>query len=675
MAGSLLGLMRRRQRARGRGIRIYQALVWTNHITRLRRYHKSCSGLQNMQCDLDYTAARLFPASFEPHKTTIISQIDTSPAFNHYHYHHFDLPYASLNKMSPAMYNPYAKKARTDSGIIFSGNTPRLQLPASNTVVRPPATTLAITIMPQSQWRKGSIQKCKESVSKFKVNTGKKSHQTSIVPGEEAWDPEKKCPICRVHANNEKVELELAKAVSLGLPSAAIKSKIPHRKHHYKCALNTKTKGMLSKRSVEVLDFARNAIANNNTPPVIGGMGSVPTQNIEDCFKKQAAVSNCFKKQAATSDALTTETLESYRSTPMATELRVELERRLGQPDSSKKMQACRAPLGAALLIEYIDSKFSYARPKGQNLPGTEKFIDKYQNYRQFFKPGSILFTFPEERRDKVPLAGYHSIEGSSYLHVDWSMSHPDTMLTCPECQDGELIRDRWEFQKNKTLLPIVTQDGTTMWANIMKYICKNCLARCSANDGRLLASLPHDVSRCYPVKPKYAGSSSEIDRTFFQLSVEVSEDLEDNILTYANANVFSRKIWNRKLREHGRRLKDFFSICSNETHGAYPSVYEFCGSFFAPSADQLYDLLHRAERSELTPTGVSEYDRHRREIMGVGCEDLFAIDWTFAVLSNYLLKEKGAKACFTLCNEHGQVATANIVETTKVAEIAHAAK
>jgi hypothetical protein len=76
------------------------------------------------------------------------------------------------------------------------------------------------------------------------------------------------------------------------------------------------------------------------------------------------------------------------------------------------------------------------------------------------------------------------------------------------------------------------------------------------------------------PMKPRYTCGSKN-DWCFFQLSVELSEDLEDNILTYANAAVFSRKIWKRVLREYERRLLDYYSIskATGTLHRPYVSL------------------------------------------------------------------------------------------------------
>jgi hypothetical protein len=71
-----------------------------------------------------------------------------------------------------------------------------------------------------------------------------------------------------------------------------------------------------------------------------------------------------------------------------------------------------------------------------------------------------------------------------------------------------------------------------------MQYSCSSYNARFSGNDGLLLALLPPHVQLlCYPVNPKYAQKGAR-----FHLNLEVSQDLEDMMLTYANADLFLRK-------------------------------------------------------------------------------------------------------------------------------------
>ena len=117
--------------------------------------------------------------------------------------------------------------------------------------------------------------------------------------------------------------------------------------------------------------------------------------------------------------------LERWKATPLATELQMVLQERMQDSDYMGKLKPCRAPPAVAALVDYIDSTFFCRRPKDQNLPVSDIFVEKYNQYRRFFGPGSIAFVFPPERRDWSPYPHYHAVEGTTYLHVDWSMSHP----------------------------------------------------------------------------------------------------------------------------------------------------------------------------------------------------------------------------------------------------------
>jgi len=521
------------------------------------------------------------------------------------------------------------------------------------------------------------------------------------------------CKVCKVKEHNKRVKKEIEEATRAKASQEEIKKischlkSVPHRPHNKHCPGNKHKKQQSNQGFQSNIQQFVNPVNRNTVLPLL--VDTNGRQNFESpqFQPHHAGLAGSTMRSNnilapggvvnstpnGTSNTITGVTLtgllfpsnsttvvdeiirERWTCTPLATELRKELEERLGDQAYLDKFRACRAPLAIAVLVEYIDSTFQCRRPKHQNLPDSAIFIEKYDQYRRFFSSGSITFTFPPERQDRTPLAQYHAIEGSTYMHVDWTMSHPEIPLFCvePGC-NGRLIRDRYAFQKNRTLVPIIQQSHNCIWANVMKYLCDNCTQRGAANDGRLLAKLPCEVARCYPVKPTYAGASSEKEKTFFQLSIEVSEDLEDNILTYANAAVFSRKIWKRVLRDYERRLLDYFSIMKaiGGTCAPYVSLVEFSGKFYAPSAEQLYDMYHSSERSSLTPTGVSEYNRHRRELIGIGCDGLTAIDWTFSVCNNYALKEKGASSCFTMNNDAGQIAAAFLVPSTKVGQIAH---
>lgn len=626
--------------------------------------------------------------------------------------------------MTPGVKNPYLRHQRTRMPTTAQELTtttrgsatinPDVRLPPNNQIDRskednPSSKELQVENlggrMTQSQWRKGSITGCKRKATVFR---GPRTYDKTVeTQGLRA------CKVCKVKEHNSRIEKEIQEATKAKASKEEIQKiscnlrSIPHRAHSNHCPGNKTSKKQQSNQGIQqdIKQFANPFGNRGNGVPVLAGISGsnnfgmpatgLPLTGVTTGMESNnllAPGGSANSTSNGTSSTVTGVdvtgllfpcgrmvvdeiTQDRWKCTPLATELREELEERLGDHAYLDRFKACRAPLAIAVLVEYIDSKFQCKRPKLQNLPDSDIFVKKYDEYRRFFSPGAIAFTFPPERRDKLPLPQYHAIEGLTYMHVDWTMSHPDIQLFCvePGC-NGRLVRDRFAFQKNRTLVPIIQQDHHCIWANVMKYLCDNCTQRCAANDGRLLSSLPFEVARCYPVKPTYAGASNEKDKTFFQLSIEVSEDLEDNILTYANAGVFGRKIWKRVLRDYERRLLDYFSImkAGGGTAAPYVSLFEFSGKFYAPSAEQLYDMYHSAERSSLTPTGVSEFDRHRREIIGIGCDGLTAIDWTFSVCNNYTLKEKGASSCFTMNNDAGQIAAAFLVSSTKVGQVAH---
>ena len=77
----------------------------------------------------------------------------------------------------------------------------------------------------QSQKRNGAIQKCR------KRGTRVKHRQTLVqrsIGGGEAFDPLKHCKIC----------------VATRLVNLRLRDSVPHRPHHIRCPLNTKTRGL-----------------------------------------------------------------------------------------------------------------------------------------------------------------------------------------------------------------------------------------------------------------------------------------------------------------------------------------------------------------------------------------------------------------------------------------------
>jgi hypothetical protein len=167
-----------------------------------------------------------------------------------------------------------------------------------------------------------------------------------------------------------------------------------------------------------------------------------------------------------------------------------------------------------------------------------------------------------------------------------------------------------------------------------------------------------------YPVLPRLA-----VPGATFHLDVECAEDFTYMMLIYANGDFFSRRLYDRKLREYERQLISFFSIQTEEKHSKYVSMKEWIGKI-PPSGGTLRLLYQQVKHSKLNYTGVSNVDRYSREISTAGCNDLSATDWTHEVTNNYNVP--GAKACLTMNRETSEIAALGLVKTTGVDQTAH---
>jgi hypothetical protein len=368
------------------------------------------------------------------------------------------------------------------------------------------------------------------------------------------------------------------------------------------------------------------------------------------------------------------EEIFDFDKTEMATRLRTELDNRMNSEDQSQVL-GCNAPAGISHMVHHIMGEFTHRKAKAgrEGQPKTAAYLESQRKYRQFFVPGEIKFTFPSEAPSKLPSPHYHALQKTSYIHVDWEMSHPGANLYCYECDkkkpdaNVKLAHDRTNFTKNRNLFPIFDQGGSVIWASVMSYCCPECKTRYPGNDGRLLQMLDPQVRQAYPVHPRYA-----VEGATWHLTKELADDFDDTMLTYGNADFFSRKMYNRKFRDFEERLENYFHCVLGdkaEKHECYIPIRDWIGEF-PPPGGALRTLHEKAERSSLTPTGIANYDRNKLEIQSVGSTQVFSIDWTFAVLRNYTLA--GAKACFTAMVETGEVCAMGLVATTKVEEVAH---
>jgi len=148
---------------------------------------------------------------------------------------------------------------------------------------------------------------------------------------------------------------------------------------------------------------------------------------------------------------------------------------------------------------------------------------------------------------------------------------------------------------------------------------------------------------------------------------LNLSTDLEAALKTYGNGDYFSRKLYRASGIAYELKVESYLSLSPSKSYITYS---EFTGNNFPPSGQSIRQLYTFAEQSLNTPYGYNNFERYTREIQAVRTNGAVAIDWTFQVCKNYILP--GAKACFTMCTETGEVAALALVENTSVSQVAH---
>ena len=336
--------------------------------------------------------------------------------------------------------------------------------------------------------------------------------------------------------------------------------------------------------------------------------------------------------------------------------------------DDTDWVKSCRAPSSLALAVKYIVSSFTgdgRKKDSSGKLPETLAFKESYDNYCHFFKPGTCHFQFPVDwcvdlQNPCPPSPAYDSIQGQSFIYLDWHLIHPEFALPCPHCarngKNGHLVHDRSNFGKSKTLFPIWNENGIPTWSVIMVYKCDTCPGRVKANDGQLL-HLPPYLASMYPVLPRYATGD-------FHLNHGVSNLLEHAMLTYGNPGWVSRSMF--------QNMGDFY-VKTLE----FLSKKEFFGIESPPSDESLGSLYEEAEECILNPYGYSHRRRYERELQNVNVHsgESIAFDHTFQVTKNYHNLHNG-KAVFTgMKGTTKEVVVIQTVNSTSAHQTAHCLK
>jgi hypothetical protein len=144
--------------------------------------------------------------------------------------------------------------------------------------------------------------------------------------------------------------------------------------------------------------------------------------------------------------------------------------------------------------------------------------------------------------------------------------------------------------------------------------------------------------------------------------------------VTDGSGELVSRLIYEQRAQQYKDVELAYYSSYSGGSKAqVFPSFEDWAGQY-GPSGENLRELYEVTSRSQLSDTGVSDYDRHRREIQSVVCDTSISVDHTFQALKNYprSIRDK-TEALFGISTETGEVACAVVVRTTAIQEAAHA--
>jgi len=570
---------------------------------------------------------------------------------------------------NPRRPNPYTKKLPITNNVTYAQQAPRnLVMGAQTSPFQLHNNRGQMGI--QSQKREGSIAAAKKRGTKHSV--GIRMVQRAV-DGGVAFDSALHCKVCKAKARKE-----LDKSV-----------KVPHDPHHRKCKLNRATKG-LSERTVMVEKAAAKYYKRNNT---LFFPGEIPT--FTDAQRKAIKEAYFTPKMAPTALTAASPTvtgpIETFATSkvntintsaepsqlePTATSLRSVLDEAMKtvKPAPSSSHPTSSHPIEIGILVTQITKAVAHRRGKKRKGEWSElesmskSFQQARDTYLKFFKPGTCQFTIPPDFGSIDPSPGYHSVTGNSIIYLDWQLIDPNCKIHCINCTE-EMVHERTNWSKKQQLFPVWDGNGRPIYSIIMKYKCTQCDTLLAANDGKLLANLPPYLRSIYPVDPRFAIGT-------FHFTKSESRRFQDTMLTYGNAELVSKKMYQRIGEEYTDKAETYLSM---RPITAFLRNEEFRqSSRLPPSGQSLRGYFMNAMTNDNTPYRFSTKERCIRELQSVEADEneLCAVDWTFATLKNFGDKQgqlQGAKCLFTMNKgSTRELLHVAIVESTAVSQISH---
>ena len=356
-----------------------------------------------------------------------------------------------------------------------------------------------------------------------------------------------------------------------------------------------------------------------------------------------------------------------------ATDLQDLLLQEIAKP-AAKTIAVGKAPLAVAtlyrILLAHLPKRWkkdSNEMTGGKNNAGALRWHE--DNFRN-----ELFFRVPRLPLSAKPSPIYHSITGLNFYVLRWELILPGVVIQCPSAGcTGNLVHSRQEFTKNRKAVPLFRMDGRIDWTIQMQYRCNHqgCQHQkkpLGASAPELMMQLPKELRDMYPVDPRYVQSGCH-------LTLSMTRWLRSTTITYLSAEMFSKFINEMLGMGYVDEVSSFIALWSknkgdNDTVPPYLQQYERSCAF-PPTGTDLRKWMTKADTSPLTDTGVSDYERHRREIISVPVKLAFAFDHCFATAKCY--KTADIKQTFNITNETGQVVLSIATEKTKTSEYAHA--
>ena len=503
---------------------------------------------------------------------------------------------------------------------------------------------------PQSQKRLSLGKRTHQMQSNNAGYQRPKSKEQKTLFGSKAFDPLYDCGVCK---------------------AKRLKTRAPHRPHHKLCPNNQRTKGVTSTATLQTLREEKRLTKLFTAPLAANEKGSyrhLTKENMTAMFQPR-------KKAAATATATATvvsvevssQDSEVVKSSPDFTpdDLYRAFAEKLKDEAFLKVCSSKRIPLAMMAAASVVN-----------------KHIIRSNNgalISSYFE--GLTMTIPSVANCRDPF--YHSIVGQKLVYVDWKKMLGVDVL-CPSCKRSTLANDRTNFSKNRLLTPVFGLDGPPQWCMVMSMTCPCCAARFSANDSAILCRLPYYAAACYPVDSKYAGTNKNC-----HLGRSATDVFDLLLPTYGNGDLCSRLLYNVINRAYLERVASYYSFLSekrnhvpsdtpNDTMNPPVPYLEKDGqyiTYYPPPGDMIRDLCDEASNSSNNHWGLSDHDRHTREIQGVKCSLVFAQDHTHEVTKNYLQKKKlGIEGLWDVATETGEIACAVLVPSTTTSDFTHAA-